>query len=120
MTAATAERAHAARLRLPPYSKKVLALRGEGLAPSTAVLVVDGWAPIDITEYAPWVVVLPDDEPVRNFDFRCLTGLFVLVQASTTRRVAEIAEQVERFWPKVIYGWPEDREQLTYFVREAA
>jgi hypothetical protein len=47
-------------------------------------------------------------------------GLHVLVQAVTRTRVHDIAEQVYKFHPAQIWGWPEDQRRLTYFVPRAA
>jgi hypothetical protein len=103
----------AAALRLPPYGRKLLDLRSNGQAPMTAALVVDGWAPCEnVDEYEPWVVVVPDDEPAETFDFRFLTGLFVVVYSATVGRVLEIAEQVYRFWPRTVFLYAEEARRM--------
>ncbi|HEV8695452.1 MAG TPA: hypothetical protein VGQ93_14915 [Lysobacter sp.] len=86
-----------------------------------AVWIVDGWQPYeDDGQFGEWLLVVPDDTPVQRLDFRCIAGLFVLIQAATWKRVGEIAEQVDRFHPALMYGYPEDRDRLTYFQRRAA
>ena len=68
------------RRRLPAYGRKVIALRESGQAPTVAVLVADGWKPIaNVEEYAPWVVIVPDDEEPERLDFGFLSGLFALL-----------------------------------------
>ena len=106
--------------RLPPFGRKVLALRAQGLAPMYAALVVDGWEPVtceELGQYAPWVIVIPDEEPASRFDFRPLAGLHVVVMAANLSRVDELALQIDRFEPKSIWGWPEDREVLIGYAR---
>jgi hypothetical protein len=100
-------------LRLPPYGRKLLELRANSRVPKRAVLVVDGWDPVEnLDEYAPWVVVVPDDEPARIFDFRCIAGLFVVVYAGTVARVLEIAEQVYRFWPRTMFLYAQEAARM--------
>lgn len=108
-------------LRLPPYGRKVLGLRAEGKAPQLAVLVVDGWEPVsNLDEYAPWVLVIPDDEVPGTFDFRCLVGLFAVVVGRDIERVDALVNQILRFYPKAVYGWPEDQRRVAFYSREAA
>jgi hypothetical protein len=74
-----------------------------------AALVVDGSAPIDnLVEYEPWVVVVPDGEPARKFDFRFLAGLWVVICAATLERVVEIAAQMDRFWPLQMFMFADE------------
>lgn len=102
-----------AALRLPPYGRKLLDLRSKGQAPRCAALVVDGWEPVDnLDEYAPWVVVVPDDEPAEAFDFRFLTGLFVVIYSATVARVLEIAKQVYRFWPRTLFLYADEARRM--------
>lgn len=93
-------------------------MRGRGEAPQLAVWVVDGWAPIEdhLNQFGDWVVVIPDGRPVGLVDFHCLSDLQVLIQARNRDRTHEIAEQVWRFYPRQIWGWPEDAGVLTCFV----
>ena len=100
-------------LRLPPYGRKLLDLRAQGQAPLTAALVVDGWEPVaNLEEYDPWVVVVPDGEPAGTFDFRFLTGLFVVIYSATVLRVLAIAEQVYRFWPRTVFLYAEEARRM--------
>ena len=116
MIAATSE--SGARLRLPAFGRKILALRSQGLAPNMAVLVVDGWAPVEnLDEYTPWVVVVPDGSPADDLDFRCIAGLFVLIMAATVGRVDALALQVLRFGPRAVFGWLESWAQLVFYVK---
>jgi hypothetical protein len=108
----------ASQVRLPPYGRKLAALRAAGMAPTSAVLVVDGWAPIEnLREYAPWVLVIPDDEPAQGFDFHVVAGLFVLVMSATIERIDEIALRVLRFSPKTVFGWFETEARLCCYTR---
>ncbi len=85
------------------------------------VWVVDGWEFFeDDGQFGEWIVVVPPDVPVELVDFRCLAGLDALIQATTRRRVHDIAEQVQRFQPRQLWGWPEGQHRLTYFQQRAA
>ncbi|MGH6827073.1 hypothetical protein [Methyloceanibacter sp.] len=97
------------RLRLPPYGRKLHGLRREGLAPNIAVLILDGWArTANLDEYAPWVLVVPDNVPADCFDFRCIAGLFAFVVAERIARADDIALQVFRYSPKGVYSWTDE------------
>jgi hypothetical protein len=120
MTAAIAEREIAPTLRLPPYGRKILALRAKGLAPAYALLIVKGWAPLsgpNLEQYVQWVIVVPDDEPAFGLDFRMVAALHVLVMAPTLPDVAEITAHVHRFAPASIWGWAEDGRFLLPYTR---
>ena len=108
-------------LRQPAYANRIHEMRRKGLAPQLMVWVVDGWEPFeDDGQFGDWIVVVQPDMPVELVDFRCLVGLDVLIQAPTRQRVQNIAEQVHRFQPRQLWGWPEAQRRLTYFERRAA
>lgn len=105
--------------RLPPYGRKLLGLRAQGLAPTVAVLILDGWAPAtNLDEYAPWILVVLDDLPAAHFDFRCVAGLFVFVVAERLARADEIVVQVFRFSPRAVYAWTDELRSLAFYTRE--
>jgi hypothetical protein len=108
----------ASQVRLPPYGRKLAALRTAGMAPTSVVLVVDGWGPIEnLQEYAPWILVIPDGEAAERFDFRVVAGLFVLVMSAAVERMDEIALRVLHFCPKTVFGWFEPEERLCFYRR---
>jgi len=101
---------------LPPYGRKLLALRAQGLAPTVAVLILDGWEPIvNLAEYAPWVLIIPDTEPAASFDFRCIAGLFAYVVAQRMARMDEIATHVLKYCPKGVCGWADELGSLAFY-----
>lgn len=106
------------RRRLPPYGRKLRAMRDQGQAPVCAVLIVDGWGPVTmLDEYAPWVLIVPDDEPAARFDFMVIAGLFVYIIADTAERADEIAAHVWHFEPRMVYSWTADTDTFTFHAR---
>jgi hypothetical protein len=106
------------RRRLPAYGRKIITLRKGGQAPTSAVLVADGWRPIDnLEKYAPWVVVVPEDERPEEMDFGFLNGLFAFVFAATVKRMDDIACAVLADEPAGVFGWAEDHPTLACYDR---
>jgi len=106
------------RLRLPPCGRKLFKLRDRGEAPSIAVLITDRWEVEAIwDEHAPWVLIVPEGNPAAAFDFRCVAGLFVYIIADEADRADEIAAQVWRFHPRMVYSWSADSDIFTFHAR---
>lgn len=109
-------------MRQPAYANRVHALRRDGKAPWLGVLIKDGWGIADFydDDFGPWSLVVPNDVPLSQLDFRCIAGLHCFVIADTRRQVHDIAEQVHKSAPKQIWGIPGPQYLLTTYFREVA
>jgi hypothetical protein len=104
--------------RLPAYGRSLVEMRARGFAPSVAVLIKDGWAPAENEhEHSPWVVAIPDGEPIESFDFRFVAGLCAYVVGDDQERMDAIAAHMQRFCPSLICGWAADRDIFTIYAR---
>lgn len=82
--------------RLPPYGRRLLALRRAGRVPDTrqVVIAVADWTLVNRKRED--AVVIPHGEPVESFDLRFVAGLPVLmvVGEHDTRVADAVAERV--------------------------
>ena len=78
--------------RLPPYGRRLLALRRAGRVPDTrqVVIAVADWSLVN--QGREDVVIVPEGQPVGSFDFRFVAGLPVLMVVN--EHDIEIADQV--------------------------
>ena len=78
--------------KLPPYGRRLLALRRAGRVPDTkqVVIAVADWSLVN--QGREDVVIVPHGEPVGGFDFRFVAGLPCLLIVN--ERDMEIADQV--------------------------
>lgn len=85
-----------ARRRLPPFAKSLVEARRNGLSPARRgtgqVAVTLGWN-LHATSGLPRIV-LPENETPDHFDWKCLSGLSVLIQCGDGEegRAADLAK----------------------------
>ena len=102
--------------KLPAYGKAFMEMRKAGKVPSNSVVIAFDW---DVGKLFPRIVIA-DDTPPKEMDFRFLAGLEVIIAYGDhhAERIRELAEAVLVNKPRLLQAFSLSRNK-TYILKNS-